>query len=246
MNGVAEVAAALIRAWKEGAPVPCDRLDLMTETEAYLVQQTVAAEFGWFEEDSMTAWKLGGNPGGLISAARVPNSAIHASGWRVSEEYCHRRGIEGELFVRLGRDLDGNADHASAQKAIESWHVGIELCDTRFRDGEQAHPLLRLADQQLSRALVLGEKIQPPADWSAQTVQIWVDGQLQVSDQGSHPFTDPLSSLPWLARHAESQNRPLKAGDLIATGSWTGLFWATPGANVKFDVVGLGEVMLLT
>lgn len=246
MNGTTQVAAALVQAWRQRRNVPYEGLDLLTEADAYQVQELVAAELGWFGDSSETAWKLGGSPGRLVSTARVPSHSIHLSGWAVPEGYCSRFGIEGELIVRLGRDVDGDADHAAAYEAIDAWHVGIELCDTRFQQGEQAHPLLRLADRQLNRALVLGEAIQPPENWSQQAVEVWVDGQLQIVDVGSHPFTDPLASLPWLARHAASQNRPLRAGDLIATGSWTGLFWAPPVANVKIKFSELGEVLLST
>ncbi|CAO1665744.1 MULTISPECIES: 2-keto-4-pentenoate hydratase [Salinicola] len=246
MNGTTEVAAALLHAWRERRNLPHDGLGLMTETDAYRVQQIVASELGWFSESSVTAWKLGGSPGKLVSAARVPSRAIHLSGWEVPDGYCNRFGIEGELIVQLGRDVDGDVDRAAVYEAIEAWQVGIELCDTRFQNGERAHPLLRLADQQLNRALVLGEIIHPPADWSEQAVEVWVDGRLQISGIGSHPFTDPLASIPWLARHAATQNRPLKAGDLFATGSWTGLLWARPGANVKVAFPVLGEVLLST
>lgn len=244
MTGTSKVAAALIRAWREGRPESFEGLELMTESDAYLVQQAVAAELGWFREDVSSAWKLGGSPGGLISAARVPDSSIHSSGWQVPERYCSRFGIEGELVVRLGQDIDEHANAATVYEAIEAWHVGIELCDTRFLNGERANPLLRLADQQLNRALILGEAIKPAPDWSGQAVQVWVNGQIQIADIASHPFTDPLSSLPWLARHAVAENRPLKAGDLVATGSWTGLFWAPSGSTIKVEFVGQGEVLL--
>lgn len=72
--------------------------------------------------------------------------------------------------MQLGRDVDSDADRAVAYEAIEAWQVGIELCDTRFQNGERTYTLLRLADQQLNRALVLGEMIHPPADWSEQAV----------------------------------------------------------------------------
>ncbi|WP_338103711.1 fumarylacetoacetate hydrolase family protein [Pseudomonas typographi] len=93
---------------------------------------------------------------------------------------------------------------------------------------------------------MLGAPIEPAVDWSRQSVQLWLNGRIQRSGIGSDPFTDPLRSLPWLARHAAGQGRPLKAGDLIATGSWTGLFWAPPSSNLKVDFVGRGEVSLST
>lgn len=246
MNSVAKVAAKLIQARRDGGCVPSDELGLNTEADAYLVQQLVGAELRWYAADDTNAWKLGGSPGNLVSTAIVPPDAIHPSGWKVPAGYCQRYGIEAELIVRLGRDLDEHADLRDAHSAVEAWHVGIELCDTRFIDGENAHPLLRLADQQLNRALILGDSINPTSDWIRQGVQLRLSGSLHGVNVGSHPFTDPLTSVPWLARYAASQGRPLKAGDLIATGSWTGLVWAPPASEVRVEFLGLGGVSLFT
>jgi hypothetical protein len=74
------VADILTGAWREGVCQPYEALELLSEADAYTVQQIVATQLGWFDDDGICAWKLGGNPGGLISAARIPLAAIHASG----------------------------------------------------------------------------------------------------------------------------------------------------------------------
>lgn len=246
MSSAAEVAQKLIQAWRGGICQPFSELRLESEADAYLVQQMVASELGWFEGETANAWKLGGNPGNLVSTARVPPHAIHSSGWRVPQSYCDRYGIEGELIIQLGHDLDEQTDLSAAHRAVESWYVGIELCDTRFNLGENADALLRLADQQLNRALVIGDSVKPTAAWGRQSVELRINGVSSRRDVGGHPFTDPLSSVPWLARHAAVQGRPLKAGDLIATGSWTGLVWAPPASEIHVEFVGLGGVLLST
>jgi len=239
-----DVSRVLIDAWRDGVCPPFDALEVLSEADAYHVQDLVAAALGWFPDDGTNAWKLGGSPGQLISAARVPRQAIHATGWTAPAGYCHRIGIESELVVRLGRDLDEHADLRVARDAIDAWIPAIELCDTRFDRGEHAHPLLRLADQQLNRALILGEPVDSAGDWPLQWVELRVNGQRQAGAQGSHPFSDPLNSLPWLARHAAARGTPLKAGDLIATGSWTGLYWAPPDALIEMMFDGLGTVSM--
>lgn len=243
-----QVSTSLIRAWRENTRQPLTGLHLDTEAQAYQVQDQVAAAMGWFAQAPARAWKLGGAPGGLISFAGVPAAAIHRSGWRAPPGYCHGFGIEGELIVRLSQDLDEHTDLAAAHVAIDAWMPGIELCDTRWIDGQQAPPLLRLADQQLNRALIVGEPFSLSAlpDWSGQSAELRVDGQTMFVGVGSHPFLDPLHSLPWLARHAVALGNPLRAGDLVATGSWTGIYWAAPGGRVEVEFAGLGRVGLCT
>lgn len=248
MSAVAQVAASLIRGWRDGRQQPLPRISLASEAEAYAVQREVAQALEWFGAAPPGAWKLGGAPGSLISAAAVPASAVHGSGWQVPPGADFGFGIEGELIVRLSRDLGPHTDLATARAAIDAWLPGIELCGTRWRQGEQAAPLLRLADQQLNRALVLGapQSLEQLPHWTAQPVVLRVAGETVFSGAGSHPFSDPLSSLPWLARHAAAQGTPLRAGDLVATGSWTGIYWAPAGAQVEVVFAGLGAVQLFT
>ncbi|CAI3787668.1 2-keto-4-pentenoate hydratase [Pseudomonas sp. MM227] len=248
MSAVEQVAQRLIRAWREGRRQPVEGLRLDSEAQAYDVQRRVAEAMGWFAHAPARAWKLGGAPGSLISAAGVPAGTVRASGWQVPPGHCHALGIEGELFVRLSRDLDEHTDLAAAYAAIDAWMPGIELCDTRWVDGIQADALLRLADQQLNRELIVGLPVTLAAvpDWSAQAATLHVDGEQVVRGLGSHPFREPLNSLPWLARHAVALGNPLRAGDLIATGSWTGIHWAPPGASIEVDFPGIGTVTLAT
>lgn len=248
MSAVEHVAASLIRGWREGRQQPLPALSLGSEAEAYEVQRQVAHALGWFDAEPPAAWKLGGAPDGLISAAVVPPTAVHASGWQVPSGDCFGLGIEGEVIVRLSRDLDENADPTTIHTAIDAWMPGIELCGTRWLQGDQAEPLMRLADQQLNRALILGapHTLAQLPDWTGQSVELRVGGKTVVTGSGSHPFSNPLSSLPWLARHAAARGMPLRAGHLVATGSWTGIYWAQAGAQIEVEFAGMGTAGLST
>lgn len=248
MSVVEQIAASLIRGWREGCQQPLPALSLDSEAEAYDVQRRVAGALGWFDVEPPFAWKLGGAPGGLVSAAAVRSTAVHSSGWEVPSGDCFGFGIESELIVRLACDLDENADLAMIHTAIDAWMPGIELCGTRWLQGDQAAPLLRLADQQLNRALVLGapQTLAQLPDWTTQHVELRAEGKSVFVGSGSHPFADPLSSLPWLARHAAALGTPLRAGNLVATGSWTGLYWAQAGMHIEVEFAGMGTVRLST
>lgn len=237
------VARRLITAWRTGKRQPLADLDLPDSAAAYAVQRQVSAALGWFDGVRPSAWKLGGAPGGMISAAAVPAAAIHPSGWQVPPGYATALGIEGELVIRLGRDLTDTPDHGEILASIDAWLPAIELCDSRLENGVSANALLRLADQQLNRALVLGDPMPLPdrPQWSRQTVTLHVDGDERFKATGSHPYVDPLSSVPWLARHAAAQGTPLRAGDLIATGSWSGIYWASAGQTITFTLDGSGS-----
>jgi hypothetical protein len=99
--------------------------------------------------------------------------------------------------VRLSRDLNEHTDLDLAYDAVEAWMPGIELCDTRWLEGEKADPLLRLADQQLSRALIAGKPqlFRKSLNWNEQKVSLLVNGVSHIFGKVGHPFIDPLSSL---------------------------------------------------
>ncbi len=54
----------------------------------------------------------------------------------------------------------------------------------------------------------------------------------------------PRRLLAWLASHAASRGRPLKKGDIVTTGSHTGITIAPLGSRVAASFDGLGEAVL--
>jgi 2-keto-4-pentenoate hydratase len=241
------VTERLLLAWRTGIRQPVTDLQLEDEAAAYAVQRQVCDALGWHALPGSRVWKLGGGPGGLISTALVPENALQSSGWRVPAGYARGFGIEGELAIRLGRDLCASVDLDDVYNAVDAWMPAIELCDSRFMGGSGHSPLLKLADHQLSRALIVGSACKPTVrpDWRCQGVTLAIDGQSQRAFVGSHPFVDPLANVIWLARHATAQGMPLQAGDIIATGSWTSICWVETGQNISVCFPGFGSVNLV-
>lgn len=244
---IRQVTERLLFAWRTGIRQPVTDLQLEDEAAAYAVQHQVSKALGWHALSGSKVWKLGGEPGGLISTALVPENALQSSGWRVPAKYAMGFGIEGELAIRLGRDLCASVELEEVYNAVDAWMPAIELCDSRFIGGSAHSPLLKLADHQLSRALIVGAECKPPVrpDWRGQGVTLTVGGQPQRAFVGSHPFVEPLANVVWLAKHAAAQGMPLQAGDIIATGSWSSICWVEVGQSVSVSFPGFGTVDLL-
>ena len=51
----------------------------------------------------------------------------------------------------------------------------------------------------------------------------------------------PFEALTWLANHAASSGHPLRAGDVVLTGSVVETKWVEPGDTVRVEIEGLGE-----
>ncbi len=53
----------------------------------------------------------------------------------------------------------------------------------------------------------------------------------QVEAAGGNPAGDPLRLVTWLANHGAHRGRPLRAGDIVAMGSCTGLRFVKPSVG---------------
>jgi 2-keto-4-pentenoate hydratase len=85
-----------------------------------------------------------------------------------------------------------------------------------------------------------------PADLDLQQVEAYLafDGQPVASCCGANPAGDVWRLLAWLAWHCAQRGRPLRAGDVVTTGSCSGMLFAGEGMEVLADLKGIGRVKL--
>lgn len=234
-------AQALIEARRDHRQIVPPDFTPASHEEVYAIQDRVAVACG-----PVAGWKVGAR-----SPDAVPNCApilgnVRPSPARFDPARMHVIGIESEVAFRIGRDLPPNPagiPAAAALQAIESAHAAIEVVDTRIADRERADPLWLLADNQMNLGLVVGPAWQGwrEHDWSRQPVQLSIDGATIEDKQGGLPSRDPLRLVAWLADHAVRHRGGLLAGQMITTGSWTGLRFVHAGARIAARFTGIGE-----
>jgi 2-keto-4-pentenoate hydratase len=214
--------------------------------DAYRVQDLTAAELG-----AISGWKVGAKDATSEPfCAPLPASGVLASGCLLSGPAWHLRGIEVEAALRLGRDLDPQGQWLSPQELAPFFDAvlpAIEVVETRLLDLRNCDPLSQLADLQCHGALVLGAPSAMPPDQLDLTTlqaQLWFDGQPVADTLGGNPAVDVWRLVAWLALHCAQRGQPLRAGQVITTGSCTGLLPAPTGAHVEAEVTGLGRVDL--
>ena len=214
--------------------------------DAYQVQDLTVAELG-----PLGGWKVGAkNATSEPSCAPLPLAGVLPSGCILSGQPWRLRGIEVEVALRLGRDLDPQGQLLSAEELAAFFDAVlpvIEVVESRLLDRASCDPLSQLADLQSHGALVLGASSPMPAtsmDLRSLQAQLWFDGKPIASTLGGNPATDLWRLIGWLAVQCAQRGHPLRAGQIITTGSCTGLFNAPEGAHVEAEVVGLGRVAL--
>ena len=129
----------------------------------------------------------------------------------------HLRGIEAEIALRLGRDVDAalaaTLDAAAATALVDAMCVSIELVDSRWAEGLDAPPLAKLADLQSHGALVLGDWVPFAArDWAAQSCRVHIGDAAAVEFRGTHAMADPAFVLPAWLRHATRGGTMVRGG----------------------------------
>lgn len=241
------LAQRLVSAWQSGVPLSAEQAIALApgdERQAYAVQRQVADALGWFPTGRARAWKIASRP---PAAAPVPEAFIQTSPTHFDPADAHTvMGIEVELALELAHKLNAGCSLDEAASAIGRITAAIELFDVRAHDWARLPPNFLLADHQMHGRLIMGSGIDGPwkDDYADAKVSLFANGQCLQSGRGGHPLGSPVEILPWLAGHVETHGDGLKAGDLIASGTWTRLYFTRPGEHIKACFDGIGEVEL--
>jgi 2-keto-4-pentenoate hydratase len=212
---------------------------------AYAVQDSVAGALG-----RIVGWKVGAaSPEAEPNCAPLFADLVAPSPAHFAAAKFPLGGIEGELAFRFGRDLPARAEPYSAEEvwqAIDMLHPAIELVQSRFADLRAQDKLALLADNQANGAFCHGAGI---ADWRrvdflAQPVRLIIDGAEVARAIGGNAAGHPKRLLAWLANHRARRGSGLAAGDIVTTGTHTGLLFAKPGATASVRFAGIGEASL--
>lgn len=161
----------------------------------------------------------------------------------------HMRGIEGEFAFRLGEDLPPRETDYTAEdvaNAVAAVHPAIEIVDSRYEDWLAVGAPSVAADNAANGALVIGPET---TAWRAfdlpnHSVEVAVDGDVVGAGTGARALGSPLTALTWLANQRSRRGDGLKAGQVVTTGTCTGIHFVDAGARIEADFGDLGAVSI--
>jgi 2-keto-4-pentenoate hydratase len=254
MTATDAVVAGLLHARAERRAQPSlEFADALQGAEqAYAVQARVAHALGWFDAAGPRHWKSGGPARhALLTHAPLPPEGVWSSPARAGDWHFNQRAIEAEVALRLGQSVSAAQaaalDEAGATVLVDAMAVSIEIVDSRWAEGMNAPPLLRLADLQSHGALVLGPwQAFAPRDWSQQICRVAIGARPVVERRGTHALGSPTWGFAAWLRHATRAGAVVPAGAVVTTGTWVGVLEASAGeaVRVEFDGIGAAEVAL--
>jgi 2-keto-4-pentenoate hydratase len=240
-------AADLLLAVRRGAPAIAGLGSLAPtdEAAAWAIQREVLRGLG----GRIGGWKCATPEGKPPSAALLNAAGLRSAPaqWQVAPGA--RIGIETEIAFRLGRDLKPRSTPWTREEvadAVAACFPAIELVASRYADMNAVPLLSNIADNIAHAGLVCGAAV---ADWRARdlndlTVRQACGGEVQVERRGGNPAGDALASLTRLANHLPAFGLHLEEGQVVTTGSWTGLLFVAGGQRVFGGFEGIGEVVV--
>jgi 2-keto-4-pentenoate hydratase len=248
-----DLAQRLWEARRTGGVVHLDNVEQpKSSKEAYAIQQEIAELCGQgtrgfkVGSTSMEAQRLLGTnePGSALLLAPY----VYESPAKILIEPAHTPAVEGEFAFKLGRDLPPRAaPYASHEIAdvVVAVAGAIEVVGTRFSGGLAGKGRwLVTADCGANIAFVGGQWRYDLAslDLKKHPVKMTINGVLRGTGTGDRALGDPMNVLLWLANQQSAEGRGLKSGDIVSTGTCTGLDPVMRGDRVQADFGDLGSV----
>jgi 2-keto-4-pentenoate hydratase len=242
-----QAAALLLHARRSGnriAPLP-DACRPRTEAEARAIQNEVTRQLG----DAIGGWKAALLPDGDFLCAPIFKRLIAQSPARMPAASVPPLAVEAEMAFRLDQPLPPRpaagfrADDIAG--SIGAAMAAIEILDSRYQAAFASPRLDLLADHLGNGAVVVGEAV---ADWSGfdranLAVSLDVNGVRVVERAGGNPVGDPLRVVLAFAAHTARHGLAVTPGQIVITGSYTGVHSASPGDRI---VARLGNLPVAT
>jgi len=155
--------------------------------------------------------------------------------------------IESEFAFRFGVTLaarEGTYDREEILDAVAAVLPAFELISPRFDTLLQDRVALAAADCGLNGGFVLGEDYTNwrGLDLAAHGVTLSVDGDVKGEGTGANALGHPFRVLDWLVNELSRRGIGLNAGEVVSTGTCTGIVYLEQGQKAVADYGALGAI----
>lgn len=253
MTIVSRVAQELHRARVSGTPIPRIIGGLLTSIDdAYEVQREIISQSNL----TPAGWKVGAtsNDVQFLFGTDEPITA------RMFDKYCFKSGssvpifesfhpqIESEFAFRMGQDLPSRDETYKRDEildAVRSLIPALEIVACRYEGGFEAQGVIALtSDMSANSEWIAGSEY---GDWRETNLKehricLFKNGIGVANGTGRNVLGDPLTVLEWAVNHLSRLGDGVKSGEIISTGTCTGLVPAAVGDSFKADFGDLGIV----
>jgi 2-oxopent-4-enoate/cis-2-oxohex-4-enoate hydratase len=150
---------------------------------------------------------------------------------------------EGEIAFKLKHDLVGpNVTAADVLAATDKVFACFEIVDSRIHNWE-----IKIEDTVADNAscgiyVMSDEGVDPSTvDFENCGMVIKNKGEVIATGKGSAALGSPLNCVAWLANTLGNYDIPLKAGDIILSGSLAAMIPGQVGDDMSVEIEGVGS-----
>ncbi|HEY6635158.1 MAG TPA: fumarylacetoacetate hydrolase family protein [Acidimicrobiia bacterium] len=243
---IGDLARSLDVAWTKAyaIPAPTTIEPALSVTEAYAIQGQIIAQRVSMGR-RVAGWKLGltsADPpttpivGTLLDDMVIPSGSVLSTSTMVGPM------VEAEFVVELGETLHSTASVTDLQRGPHLVGPGIEVIDYRTT-GSQG-PIDWIADNSTVAYAVVGDLV-PVGEVDPIRVETALtrDGTHLAKGRGDKVMGNPLAAVAWLSGFLLERGEPLRAGEVVLTGSLTGHHPVPEGeSSFEADFGDLGTV----
>jgi 2-keto-4-pentenoate hydratase len=242
INAAAKLLADARRTGAKREPLPVE-LQPKSIDEGHAIQDATVALLN----ETVGGWKTGLDNAGVMSRAPIFKDDIQANPGRVGSSSSNLRGIEAEIAFRFLKDLPARGSDYSrgeVEEAMEAF-AAIELLNSRYAEPLPRSTLEKLADRIIQGGIVCGtaRKDWKSIDWAKLEVVLTVDGTDIASNTGSHPVGDAVAPALALVNSLRKSSG-VKAGQIMTTGTWTGVNFVGPDSLAVANFDGFEPVLV--
>lgn len=211
--------------------------------EAHAIQDALVAALN----ERIAGWKVSVGKDGEVMRGAILKSRLLQSPAELAAAQVPLRGIEAEIGFRFDRDMpprDRRYERDEIAASVTAL-VGIEIVDSRFTSYRETPVLDRTADCMSNGAYIVGTARSDWRDFDLSSLKaiLRINGRPEIEKTASHPAGDPI--LPAIALVNVLRTGPgITAGQIITTGTYTGLHFAQPGDHVVAEFEGFGRAEL--
>lgn len=221
---------ALLSAWDAGQPMPEGASGQIDDQAVWsMLMATIARRQAGGAK--LVGWKIGGTnralreergeqepaPGGLFESVTVANGGTlemgHGGAWF----------LEPELVVVMGKRLQGAADRETVRAAVAATACGFELVHRRA--GWEERTALRSVNGSTAGHVIGAHVAGCPQAAALDELMVTTTGAGQTFGpvRGGDVNDNPLDSVAWLAEFLARHDEALLPGQVILTGTYSGL-----------------------
>ncbi len=221
----------------------------ITTSDAYLIQQRLNArrvEAG----ETIIGKKIGVTSKAVMNMLGVyqpdfgllTDGMVYNEGQAIPANTLIQPKAEGEIAFILKKDLVGpGVSAADVIAATEGVMACFEIVDSRIRDWK-IKIQDTVADNASCGVFVLGDRVVSPLDVDLNTCGMVLEknGEIVATGAGAAALGAPANAVAWLANTLGALGIPLKAGEVILSGSLAIMVPVVAGDSLRVSIGGIG------